>query len=423
MGDEGALLLPAAPELTVGRDAELRYVPDPELYYLTGCVEPEAVALLSAAREDGPYTLFVRTRDPEAELWSGPRRGPEAAREAYGADAAHPVEELGERLRPVLERVETLYYRLGGGRSEVDATVLAGLAFARRQRPRKGRGVRALVDPGAVLDDLRLVKDAWELGRIREACAITVDAFREAAGVVRPGVGEWQVEAALEAAFRRRGASGPAFPTIVATGPNACVLHYTANDRTLAAGELLLLDAGARLDLYAADVSRTLPVSGRFTAEQRALYEVVREAHHRALETARAGSTEAEVHDAAVGVLLRGLVAAGLLEGDAEELAQERERWRPLYPHRTSHWLGLDVHDVGDYARRGEPRRLEPGMVLTVEPGLYISPDHDAAPPELRGTGIRIEDDVLVTESGREVLTGGLPSDAAGVEGLLRIQR
>lgn len=420
LGDRAALLLPAAPELRVGLDTEVRYRPDAELFYLTGCTEPEAVALLDPSCDDGPFLLFVRPRDPDAELWSGPREGPEGARERLGADAALPLEELPARLGELMGRVDTLYYRLGDGRVEMDARVIAALAATRKARQRGGVGVRTLIDPGALLDDLRLVKSPEELARVRHACAITAAAFAEAAAGIGPGVGEWEVEAALEGGFRRRGAWGPAFPTIVASGGNATVLHYTANDRRMAAGELVLLDAGAYAGLYAGDISRTLPVSGTFTALQRRVYEVVLAAHDAAIDAVRPGATEADVHGAAVRVLVEGAVALGVLKGDAAELAAERERYRSVYPHRTSHWLGIEVHDVGDYARAGEPRRLEPGMVLTVEPGLYLRADAPDVPPELRGVGIRIEDDVAVGPDGVEVLTAALPADVDGVEGLVR---
>lgn len=420
LGDRAALVLTAAPELRAGLDGELRYVVDPGLYYLTGYIEPEAVLVLCPVHEEAPFTLFVRPRDAERETWNGARGGVEEATERFGADAAHPVGELAARLPLILGRADTLYCRLGTGRPEVDALVVAALERARRSRPRTGRGPRALVDPSALLDELRLRKEPCEIERLRAAALVSSDAFREAAGRIRPGVAEYEVEAALEAGFRRRGADGPAFPTIVASGPNATVLHYVANARTMRAGELVLLDAGARKDLYCADISRTFPVSGEFTAEQRVLYDGVLAALRAGTAAARPGATVDDVHDAAFAVLLETLVALDFLEADVLHDAERAARARPFYPHRTSHWLGLDVHDVGDYMVNGGPRPLEPGMVLTIEPGLYIPAGTDRGAAALRGTGIRIEDDVLITAAGNEVLTSVLPTDADAVAGLLR---
>jgi Xaa-Pro aminopeptidase len=418
LGRDAALVLPAAPAIRVGRDLELRYRADPDLYWLTGCTEPEAVALFCPRFEEAPFTLFVRSRNAEQELWSGGRGGPEAARERFGADASHPIAELNERLPKILKDVETLYFRLGTGRDEVERLVRWILVQAQRARQRSGRGARTLVDPGALLDDLRVVKDADEIRLLREACAITSDGFRAAAPLIRAGVGEWEIEAALEAAFRRRGADGFAFQSIVASGTNATVLHYVDNDRTLQENDLLLVDAGARYRMYNGDLSRTLPVAGRFSGAQRDLYEIVLRAHDRALAACRPGATVAQVHDAALQELVAGLVALGLLTGESDKLAADETHWKPYYPHQTSHWLGLDVHDVGDYARNGESRRLEPGMVLTVEPGLYLPAAREAVPEALRGVGIRIEDVVLISQTGHELLTS-FPTSVAELEALL----
>ncbi len=419
LGENAAMLLPAAPELRAGRDRELPYLVDPELHYLTGYPDPGAAALLAPGAEDGPFLLFTRPRDPEAELWTGERGGPEADGARYGADSAFPDSELNEHLRTILSRVETLYYRLGAGREDVDGLVLSALASARGRRQRKGRGVRAIVDPGAILDDHRIIKSPREIELLREAAAITAASFREAAGVIRPGGGEWEVEAALEAGFRRRGASGPAFESIVASGVRSTVLHYVANSGRLGEGDLLLIDAGARLGTYNADVSRTFPVSGRFTSPQRALYEIVETARERAIAAIQPGNTEAGVHRTAVRALLEGLTGLGLLDGEPDALLEEEDAWKSFYPHRTCHWLGLEVHDVGDYAVDDEPRSLEVGMALTVEPGLYIPADREDVPPEFRGIGIRIEDDVVVTESGAECLTSGLPTDPGEVAAMV----
>ncbi|HEY8469749.1 MAG TPA: aminopeptidase P N-terminal domain-containing protein [Longimicrobiales bacterium] len=420
LGTDAVMVLTAAPEPRIGRDVELRYQPDPDLYYLTGYPEPDAVAVLAPARTEAPFTLFVRPRDPEAELWTGPRGGPDAAKDLFGADEAYPIGELADRLPPILAAADTIYFRLGTGRDDVEALVRKSIIQARRGRQREGRGPRTLVDPGAILDDMRLIKDEHEIALLREAARISAEAFREAARLIRPGAGEWEIEAALEAGFRSRGAMGPAFPTIVGAGANATVLHYTDNAAPLQAGQLVLLDAGARYRMYCGDISRTFPVSGTFTAAQRDVYDAVLAARDAAIALVRPGNTIEQVHDAALRTALAALIDLGVLRGTVDELVEKKEEYHPFLPHRTSHWLGLDVHDVGDYRTAGEPRRLEPGMVLTVEPGIYLPGTHDAVPTALRGSGIRIEDDVLVTPSGHEVLTAALPTAALEVETLLR---
>ncbi|MGH7575244.1 MAG: aminopeptidase P N-terminal domain-containing protein [Longimicrobiales bacterium] len=443
LGSDGALVVAASPELRVGLDVELRYAVDPDLFYLTGCTEPEAVLVLCPACGESPFTLFVRPRNAERELWTGVRGGPEAATHELGADAAHPIGELSERLPDMLRDVDCVYARLGGGRPEIDQLLLGVLARARRSRPRSGRGPLTLSDYGLVLNELRLRKDAHEVAAIRAAAQISVESFNDAAAVIRPGAGEWQVEGQVERGFRTRGASGPAFSTIVAAGVNATVLHYTDNACTLDDGELVLIDAGARNGMYCADITRTFPVGGRFTAEQRVLYDGVLAAHDAAIAAVRPGATIRDVHDAALEKLLATLIELGYIRGSVAELmrkersraaaAKRRKRtgskrrdgrddteYKPYFPHQTSHWLGLDVHDVGDYVVAGEPRALEPGLVLTVEPGLYIPREATIGPPSLVGTGIRIEDDVLVTSDGHDVLTGALPLDADAVAALVQ---
>lgn len=421
LGEHAALVLPAAPELHVGRDVELRYQVDPELYYLTGYTEPDAVAVL-APGADTPFTMFVRPRDAAAELWTGPREEPDAARERLAADAVFPIGELAQRLPGLVAGADTLLFRLGSGRREVEQVVTDILAAQRRGRQRKGKGPHELRDPGALLDDMRLVKDDAEIERLREAARLSVDGFRAAARAIRPGAGEWEVEAAAEAAFRSGGGQMPAFPTIAASGPNATVLHYIDNTRRMQAGDLLLLDAGARSGMYCGDISRTFPVSGRFSAEQHTLYDLVLAAHDAAIALARPGATEADLHAAAVHTLVAGLVDLGLLDGDVDEIAADKERYARFYPHRTCHWLGLEVHDVGDYGIGDVPRPLVPGMALTVEPGLYIPATLDL-PPHLtafRGLGIRIEDDLLITPDGCAILTAALPANPSDIEALVR---
>lgn len=406
----GAMLLPAAPELRVGRDGELRYRPDPELFYLTGWREPGAVALLDPSDQEAPFRLFVASRQAEAERWNGPRLGPDEAAERFGADATRPLDALDEHLEAVLGRVDTLYYRLGSARP-ADRAAREALSRSRKARQRGGVGLCAVADPGRLLDPLRRVKSARELALIRAACEVTVAAFREARAAVRPGAGEWEVEAVLEAGFRSRGAEGPAFETIVAGGANAVVLHYTRNADRLADGAFVLVDAGARVDLYAADVTRTWSVGGAVAGAAAELHEVVARAQLAAIDACTVGGSEPAVHDAALAVLLEGAAQLGLI-ADPEAARPDPvggPAHRDLIPHRTSHWLGLEVHDVGGYATPEGPVPLEPGMVLTVEPGLYVPVDHPTAPAELRGVGVRIEDDVVVTEAGPRVLTADLP--------------
>lgn len=406
----GALVLAAAPELHVGADTELRYHVDPSLYYLTGYEEPEAVLVLAPSAAT-PFTLFVRPRDAERELWTGTRGGEAAARELFGADAAFPIAELAARLPALLGDVDHLHYRLGA-HAELDRLVAALLTTGRARRPRSGAGLHTVSDPGLVVDELRVVKDEYEVQRIRAAGELAMGAFRELRDVIRADAGEWEVEAALEAGFRRRGASGPSFPTIVGGGNNATVLHYTSNRSVLQQGDVVLVDGGARLDHYCSDITRSYPVAGRFTDAQRAVYEVVKRAHDAGIAAVRPGAPASDIHDAALAALVEGMVALGLLEGDPAELVAQPDAYRRYYPHRTSHWLGLDVHDVGGYVLPGgAPRLLEAGMVLTVEPGLYIPASDERAPASLRGIGIRLEDDVLVTAAGPEVLTAGLSLD------------
>jgi Xaa-Pro aminopeptidase len=415
---QDAMILPGAAVQLSSRDTEHRFRPDSELFYVTGVDEPDAVAVLRGHAEEERFVLFVRPRDAKAELWSGPRLGPEEARVRHRADAVHPLGELEERLPKLLEGAVRVYYRLDQG-ARVEGLVRAALRHARARGPRTGAGPRGVLDPGEILDDLRLIKDEEELDRLRRAAAITSEGVGAAMRGVRPGAGEWELEATVESTFRKAGGDGPGYLSIVASGPNACVLHYVENSRRIGARDLVLIDAGAAVDLYCGDITRTFPASGTFTVEQRRVYEVVERARARAVEAVRPGATVADVHAAAVRVLAEGLVELGVLAGDVSELIEQKKH-EAFYPHRTSHWLGLDVHDPGDYARSGVERQLEPGMVLTVEPGLYFAPSQEGVPDAFSGIGVRIEDDVLVTGSGHEVLTAGLPTATEEVEAWVR---
>jgi Xaa-Pro aminopeptidase len=415
--DGGAMVLPASPVKFRSGDSEYRYRPDSELLYVTGMEEPGVVAVLRDHADEERFVLFVRERDAEAEQWSGTRLGPEAARDAFGADAAFPLAELEERLPGLLHGARRVNYRLGG-QERVERLVVEALRWSRRRGARKGQGPRSVVDPGEILSELRVHKDPKELDCIRRAASLTVEGFRRLAEATAPGVGEWELEALLDGRFRAGGGEGPAFASIVASGGNACVLHYVANRARLSAGDLLLVDAGAEVDHYSADITRTFPVSGSFSSRQRDVYDVVDRARRAAIEAARPGAPVAGVHDAAVGVIAEGLRDLRVLAESVDQIVAS-EDYRAFYPHQTGHWLGLEVHDVGDYANDGSSRLLEPGMVLTVEPGLYFPPHVGDRAGPYADLGVRIEDDVLIGEDGPERLTSELPTEAEAVAALV----
>lgn len=411
-------VLPAAADRHRSRDTELRFRQDSDFHYLTGFPEADAVAVLSPHEAERRFTLFVRPRDPEREAWSGARLGVEGALERFGADAAYPLDELDAHLRDLLLPAEEVVYALGA-HPEMDRRITTLLGGFRRTRPRTGAGPLAIRDPDTLLAEMRLVKEPAELDLHRRAARITADAHRAAMRAARPGVGEWELEGLLDGHFRAAGGGGPAYPTIVGSGTGATVLHYVANDRRARDGDLVLIDAGAEVGMYAADITRTFPVSGRFSPAQRAVYEVVLEAEEAALAAVRPGASVLEAHDAAVRVLTRGMVELGLLAGDVDERVRDGG-YRRFYMHQTSHWLGLDVHDVGPYRRAGgEPVLLEPGMVLTIEPGIYVPESAEDVPAELRGIGVRVEDNAVVTADGHEVTTRGVPVSVAEVEALV----
>lgn len=418
---DGVAVLGAAPELVKSRDTEIPYRQNSDFFYLTGFLEPEAVAVLTPHDPEHRFTLFVRPRDPERETWSGVRAGVEGARERFGADAAYPVEELEERLKELVEPADALWYSVLGNGSEMDRRMLALLTGFRRTRPRSGKGPWDVRDPAQLLDGMRLVKEPGEIALLREAAELAARGHLAAMRAGRPGVGEWEVQALLDQTFRAHAPdSGTSFPPIVGSAENATILHYTTNTRRIGEGELVLVDAGAEVGLYCADITRVFPAGGQFTPSQRAVYDVVRRALEAAVEAVRPGAPATGVHEAARRVLVQGMVELGLLEGEVDALIEEETGFKRFFMHNTSHWLGLDVHDAGGYRdRAGEPLPLRPGMVLTVEPGLYI-PVADDVPEHLRGIGIRLEDDVLVTEDGHEVLTRGVPVDPDEVERICR---
>jgi len=409
-------ILPSAPIAVRSNDVEFIYRQDNDFYYLTGFAEPESVALLAPGHKDGEFVMLVRPRDRERETWTGRRAGVEGAMLEYGADKAYTLDEFDRVLARYLEGVERVYYPLGHN-ERINARVLELMRGAQAMRPRTGSGPIAMLDPRELIHEARLKKRPEELDAMRRAAAISREAHIEAMRRARGGMMEWEIEAVVDYAFRSRGASGPSYPSIIASGPNAATLHYIHNDRRMGAGELLLIDAGCEYDFYASDVTRTFPVGARFSEAQRALYSVVLEAQRRGIEAVRPGVRFDDVHEAALRVLVEGMIDLGLIKGPLDD-ALATSAYRRYYMHRTSHWLGMDVHDVGLYRMGGSSRVLEPSMVLTVEPGIYIAADDDNAPQALRGVGVRIEDDVLVTADGHEVLTATIPKTIEEVEAL-----
>jgi Xaa-Pro aminopeptidase len=398
-------VLPSAPVFRRNNDVEHEYRQDSDLFYLTGFDEPESVAVFDS--RDGKWTMFVRPRDPDREIWDGPRAGIEGAKAVYGADDALAIGELDEKLPALLQDRQRLYYRLGQNRP-FDDRLLGALE---RVRGRARAGVVApteIVDPSSIVHDMRLRKSHDEIETMRSAARITREAHELAMQRAKPGMHEYEIEALLLDTFRRHGSERPAYGSIVGSGPNACVLHYRKNDRRIHEGDLLLIDAGCELGYYASDVTRTFPVAPGFSREQQAIYEIVLEAQLAAIPAARPGATLEQIHAICVQVVTRGLVRLGLLSGEVEKLVEDGA-YKKFFMHRTSHWLGMDVHDVGNYFVDGKPRPLEAGMVITVEPGIYIGPDESAVAPEWRSIGVRIEDDVVVTAGEPDVLTAGIP--------------
>ena len=407
----GVMLLPAAEEKARNADSEYLFRQDSDHAYVTGFEEPTGCALLFA---DGRYVLFVRPKDREREIWTGRRAGLEGAKAEYGATEAYPVSDVDLRLASLLDGVGTLWFRLGADWAW-DARVGRALQDLRARARAGALAPQRLLDPGLVLHEMRLFKSEAEVRALRKAAEITAEAHLSAMRDGQAGRREHQVQAEIEYAFRRRGGAGPGYGTIVAAGANSTILHYRAGDAVLRDGDVCLVDAGAEYDLYTADVTRTFPVSGEFTKAQRAAYEVVLAAQQKGIAAVRPGATVDDIHDIVVRELTEGMVRLALLEGDPAERVAD-ESYRKYYMHRTSHWLGMDVHDVGAYHVGGKPRALEPGMVLTVEPGLYVAADDARAPEGLRGVGVRIEDDLLVAPEGHANLTEAIPKAPGEVE-------
>ena len=416
MGKGSIAIIPTAQELVRNRDVEFPYRADSDFYYLTGFNEPNAVAVLIPGRPHGEYLLFCRERDPAMETWVGPRAGTEGAVADFGADDAFPVTDIDDILPGLMEDREQVFYTIGA-RPEFDQSVMEWVNRIRQGNRRGARTPDKFVALEHLLHDMRLYKNRAEVRTMRKAARVTCEAHMRAMQACRPGMHEYEIEAELLHAFRSAGMV-PAYPSIVGGGQNGCILHYTRNDDPLDDGDLLLIDAGAEYDCYAADVTRTFPVNGRFSAPQKALYEVVLAAQQAAIKQVRAGNHWNAPHVAAVRALTRGLLKLGILKGRQADLIK-RDAYQRFYMHRTGHWLGMDVHDVGDYKVGGEWRVLEPGMVLTVEPGLYIPQGSRGVAKKWWNTGIRIEDDVLVTRDEPEVLTAAAPKAVDEIEALM----
>ncbi len=412
---EGVAIVPTAPERARNRDSHYPYRFDSYFYYLTGFVEPESVLVLVAG-EKPQSLLFCRERDEEREIWDGRRYGPQAACRAFGVDAAHPIGRFDEIMTELAADSPALHYSIG--HDEVwDARVLAILNRLRANSRSGVQPPRHIEDVRGVIDEMRLRKDDSEQCLMRRSAVIAAGAHRRAMRATAPGRHEYEIEAELLHEFRRHGAQAPAYSSIVASGANACILHYVENDARMNDGELLLIDAGCELDGYASDITRSFPVNGRFSAAQREVYEIVLAAQAAAVATLRPGVHWDQPHEAALRVLAQGMIDLGLLEGTLEA-AIESGAYRRFYMHRTGHWLGLDVHDAGEYKRDGAWRDLLPGMTLTVEPGLYIRPGEDV-PPGLWNIGVRIEDDALITPGGCEIITADAPKSVAEIEALM----
>jgi Xaa-Pro aminopeptidase len=411
----GVAVIPTAPELMRNRDTSFPYRADSYFHYLTGFPEPEAVLVLVAGKTPQAI-LFCRDKDVEKEIWDGFRYGPEAASAAFGCDAAHSIKDFDAKLAELLADQPALWFSLGHD-AGWDARIAAALNAVRAQSRAGKHAPAVLHDVRVVLDEMRLVKDAHEIGLMRKAARIAGAAHRRAMRFAAPGKHEYEIEAEFLHEFRRQGCQSPAYPSIVAGGANACVLHYVDNDRELRDGELLLIDAGCELDGYASDITRSFPVNGRFSGPQADIYDLVLDAQSAAIAAIRPGATFLAPHDAAVRVLAQGLVDMKLLEGSVDGVI-ESESYKRFYMHRTSHWLGLDVHDAGAYRSGEDWRALAPGMALTVEPGCYIRPAEDVR-EAFWNIGVRIEDDALVTADGCEILTADTPKTIADIETLM----
>jgi len=416
MGDQSVAIIPTAPVSIRNRDVEFSFRPESDFYYLTGYSEPEAVAVLIPDRHHGEYVLFCRERDEKMEIWNGRRAGLEGACELYGANDAFPIEDMDDILPGLLEDRDRIYYTMGNN-APFDHRVLG---WVNQVRKRIRTGVKSpdeFISLNHLLHEMRLFKSRDEVSLMRKAAKIAASAHKRAMRVCKPGMMEYQIEAEILHEFMLNGARSPAYPSIVGGGANSCILHYTENSDELKDGDILLIDAGAEYGNYASDISRTFPVNGTYSREQRQIYELVLDANLAAINEVKPGNHWNDPHDTAVNVLTEGLLSLGILKGKLSALIKE-QAYKKYFMHRTGHWLGMDVHDVGDYKLDGEWRNLEPGMVTTIEPGLYFQP-HKGLSSKWWNIGVRIEDDVLVTRDGNEVMTRDVPKAVDEIEALM----
>lgn len=410
-------IVPSAPEKIRSRDTEYHYRQSSDFFYLSAFPEPESVLVLIPGREHGEFVLFCREKNQEKEIWNGYRTGPEGACLYFGADDAFPIDDIDDILPGLLEGRERVYYAMGKD-PEFDRCVMNWVNSIRAKVRTGAIPPGELLELNHILHDMRLYKSAAEIRTMKEVADISAQAHREVMQLCRPGMFEYELEAELHYRFAKAGARFPAYNSIVGGGKNGCILHYVDNADKLRDGDLVLIDAGGELEHYAADITRTFPVNGRFSVEQRKLYELTLSAQLAAMEKIKPGNHWNESHEASVRVITEGLVELGLLKGDVDELIKA-EAYTEFYMHKIGHWLGMDVHDVGDYRVGGQWRILEAGMVMTVEPGIYVSPDNQNVAKKWRGIGIRIEDDVLITKDGCEVLTGSVPKTVDEIEALM----
>lgn len=416
MDQKSVAIIPSARETVRSNDTHFRFRQDSDFYYLTGFEEPESIAVIAPARET-KYMMFLRPRDPEREIWDGRRAGIEGAKSEYGAQEAFPISEFAEKLEEILDGAENLYYRLGV-HPDLDEMIIRKITSMRTFNRKPIQFPTTIIDPATIVHEMRVLKSAEEIDIMQRAADIAAEAHVEAMKAVRPGMKEYQVEALIEQIFRQKGAAAPAYTSIVGAGANATVLHYINNDGELRDGELLLVDAGAEYKGYASDITRTYPISGKFSKAQREIYDLVLEAQMSCVEMVRPGVTHEQLKNHSIEILTAGMVRLGLLKGEPEELIKE-EKFKQFYMHGLGHMLGIDVHDVGRYYFDKESRALEPGVVMTVEPGLYVAPDTKDIPEQYLGIGVRIEDDVLCTQNGPRVLTNKVPKDAGEIEALM----
>lgn len=417
MAENSIAIVPSAHEIIRNRDVEYPFRQDSDFYYLSGFDEPDSVIAIIPGREQAEYILFCRSRDPKMELWNGYRCGPERAPELFGVDDAFPIEDINEILPGLIEGRAKLYYAMGQNK-KFDSRMMFWIDDI-RSRSRAGAKVPGEVaDLNMHLHDLRLFKSSEEKKIMRKAGEISAQAHIRAMQICKPGMYEYQLEAEILHEFHKQGARLPAYNSIVGSGDNACILHYNENNKKMHAGDLVLIDAGCELNYYAADITRTFPVSGKFSPEQKALYEIVLESQIKAIECIKPGEHWNKVHDITVDVIVDGLLDLGLLKGSREQ-AIEEQSYTDFYMHRAGHWLGMDVHDVGAYKIDDHWRCLEAGMAFTVEPGIYVAPDNHNVDEKWRGIGIRIEDDVIVNKQGCEVLTDTVPKTVEDIEALM----